>query len=63
MTQYSFPLLTDREIAQCLNELGLNASLELLGKPTFEFVQPIYENLVTQLMGVTRCAAGLLRGR
>lgn len=52
--QYSFPLLNDKEIAQCLHELGMQASLELLAKPTFEFVQPIYENLVTVLMGVSR---------
>ncbi len=54
MSQYSFPLLADKEIAQCLNELGMQASLELLAKPTFEFVQPIYENLVTVLKGVSR---------
>lgn len=54
MSQYSFPLLSDKEIAQCLDELGLQASLELLAKPTFEFVQPIYESLVTVLMGVSR---------
>jgi hypothetical protein len=52
--QYSFPLLQDKEIAHCLNELGMQASTELLAKPTFEFVQPIYENLVTVLMEVTR---------
>ena len=55
MSQYSFPILTDREVAQCLNELGMNATAEQLGKPTFEFVQPIYENLLTALMGITRC--------
>jgi hypothetical protein len=54
MSHYSFPILSDREVAQCLNELGLNASIELLSKPTFEFVQPIYENLVAALMGISR---------
>ena len=54
MAQYSFPILTDREVAQCLNELGMSATLEQLSKPTYEFVQPIYENLVTALTGVTR---------
>lgn len=54
MSQYSFPILSDKEVAQCLNELGMNASLEQLSKPTFEFVQPIYENLVTALTGVSR---------
>lgn len=54
MSHYSFPILSDREVAQCLNELGLSASIELLSKPTFEFVQPIYENLVAALMGISR---------
>lgn len=54
MAQYSFPILAEREIAMCLNELGMNATVEQLNKPTFEFVQPIYENLVTALMGISR---------
>ena len=52
--QYSFPLLSDKDIGQCMNELGLSVSQELLAKPTFEFVQPLYEHLVTVLMGVSR---------
>ncbi len=55
MSQFSFPILADKEVALCLNELGMNATLEQLTKPTFEFVQPIYENLVTALTGITRC--------
>ena len=55
--QYSFPILSDKEVSQCLHELGMNASVDQLSKPTFEFVQPIYENLVTALLGVTRCAS------
>ena len=58
----TFPLLSEREITQCLIELGMNASVELLQKPSFEFVQPIYENLVTALVGVTRCG-GRARSR
>lgn len=54
MSQYSFPILTDREVAQCLNELGMTYSIEQLSKPTFELVHPIYENLVTALVGITR---------
>ncbi len=54
MSQYSFPILTDKEVAQCLTELGMVATVDLLSKPTYEFVQPVYENLVTALMGVTR---------
>ena len=46
--------MTEREVAQCLNELGMTATVEQLSKPTFEFAQPIYELLVTALMGITR---------
>ena len=56
MSQYSFPILSDREVAQCLNELGMSATVEQLNKPAYEFVQPIYENLVTALTGISRCA-------
>lgn len=52
--QYSFPILSDREVAQCLHELGMMATVEQLSKPTYEFVQPIYESLVTALTGMTR---------
>ena len=54
MSHYSFPILSDREVAQCLHELGMTASVEQLAKPTYEFVQPIYETLVTALTGITR---------
>jgi hypothetical protein len=54
MSQYSFPVLSDKEILQCLNEMGISATAELLNKPTFEFVHPMYENLITALMGVSR---------
>jgi hypothetical protein len=54
MSQYSFPTLTDRELVQCLNELGIPATVEQLSKPTYEFVQLVYEFLVTALTGRTR---------
>eukprot|EP00890_Picochlorum_soloecismus_P000917 jgi/Picsp_1/1826/NSC_05293-R1_protein len=54
MSNYSFPILSEREICQCLHELGMSASVEHLSKPTYEFVQPVYENLVTLLCGVSR---------
>lgn len=56
MSQYSFPILSDKEICQCLGELGMTVSTDALSRPTPEFVQPIYEMLITALMGVTRCA-------
>jgi hypothetical protein len=57
-TTYSFPVLMDRELLACLHELGMSATAEQLANPTFEFVQPVFENLVTALTGTTRCARG-----
>jgi hypothetical protein len=54
MSHYSFPILSEREVAQCLHELGMAATVDQLIKPTYELVQPIYENLVTALTGITR---------
>jgi kinetochore protein Nuf2 len=54
MSHYSFPVLNDKELVQCLTELAMNCTMDQLNKPTYEFVLPIYENLVTALMGVTR---------
>ncbi|KAI7843287.1 hypothetical protein COHA_003119 [Chlorella ohadii] len=56
MSQPAFgtPLFAEKDIIIFLSELGMSASAEHLGKPTYEFVQPIFENLVTALMGVTR---------
>lgn len=54
MSQFGTPLFAEKDICIFLSELGMTASTEQLGKPTFELVQPIYENLVTALTGVTR---------
>lgn len=53
---FGTPLFAEKDICIFLSELGMSCSTEQLQKPTYEFVQPIYENLVTALMGVTRCA-------
>jgi hypothetical protein len=58
MSQFGTPLFSEKDICIFLSELGMSASADQLGKPSFEFVQPIYENLVTALTGVTRRAAG-----
>jgi hypothetical protein len=54
MSQFGTPLFSEKDISIFLSELGMTASAEQLAKPTFEFVQPIFENLVTALTGVTR---------
>ena len=52
---YSFPVLSERDIVQCLHELGQSkVTIEQIQKPTYEIVQHIYENLVVSLCGVTR---------
>lgn len=58
MSQPAFgtPLFAEKDIIIFLSELGMSAAAEQLAKPSYEFVQPIFENLVTALMGVTRCA-------
>ena len=50
---YSFPILSEKEIVQCLHELGMKATVEQIQKPTYEIVQHIFENLVVLLCGVT----------
>jgi kinetochore protein Nuf2 len=51
---YSFPILSEKEIVQCLHELGMKTTVEQIQKPTYEIVQHIFENLVVLLCGVTR---------
>ena len=51
---YSFPMLETQEILGCLAELDIPFSEASLMKPTFEFVRPLYEALVSMLVGVTR---------
>lgn len=54
MSHYSFPVLGERDVVLCLHEFGAKTTVEQLAKPTYEFVQPLYENLVIDLCGVTR---------
>lgn len=54
MSQFGTPLFAEKDICIFLSELGMTANAEQLQKPSFEFVQPIFENLVMALMGVTR---------
>lgn len=55
MSQFSFPVLNNSEILACLAELDLTLTEAQLLKPTYETVRPVYESLVTMLMGITRC--------
>lgn len=54
MSQFSFPLLSEREICHSLGELGMNVGPDHFSKPSYELVQPVYENLVSVLVGVSR---------
>lgn len=52
---FSYPILSERDIVQCLHELGLTKiNSEQLQKPTYETVQYIFENLVVSLCGISR---------
>ena len=53
---YSYPLLGNRELIQCLGELGLDFNEEKLTKPEFEQVAKLFEGVVLAVMGVTRRA-------
>ena len=54
MTSFSFPILANRELIQCLSELGLEFSEAQLTKPEFEPVAKLFEGIVLSVMGVTR---------
>jgi kinetochore protein Nuf2 len=51
---YSFPILDNQELLACLAELDIPFSEATLMKPSYESVRPLYESLVTMLVGVTR---------
>ena len=51
---YSFPILADHDLLPCLKEMDLQLSAASLAKPTPELVKPLYETIVTTLMGITR---------
>lgn len=61
MSTYSFPLLDNSEILACLAELDIPFSEANLLKPTYEVVKPLYETLVTMLVGVSRYDASFQR--
>ena len=55
--QFMFPLLSEKEIVQCLHEIGMRTvTVDHVVKPTYETVQPIYETLVCMLCGISRYA-------
>jgi hypothetical protein len=39
-----------------MKEMDLQLSAATLAKPTPEVVRPIYESVITTLMGITRCS-------
>lgn len=56
---FSFPILSDAELLPCLKDMELPLNAAGLAKPTPELVRPVYESVVTTLVGVTRCALAL----
>lgn len=51
---FSFPVLNDAELLPCLREMDVPISAAQLAKPTYEVIRPVFEAVVTLLMGVTR---------
>ena len=54
MSQYSFPILQNKEILLCLQELQMAATEEDLLKPTPVKVQTIYAQFIELLLGEKR---------
>lgn len=56
--QFSFPVLERKEILSCLSaDAGITLEEQHLVKPSMETVWPVYESLVLNIMGITRCDA------
>lgn len=53
---YSFPILSDQELLPCLKELNVQLSAVQLSKPTQEIVKPLYDSIISSLMGISRSA-------
>jgi hypothetical protein len=60
--QFSFPVLQDEELLPCLEEMEIPISAAQLAKPTYEVIAPIFENILINLTGITRCVAALSGG-
>ena len=61
MQHFSFPMLLPEEITSYLiADAGIVLEERHLLKPTTEAVWPVYENLVLNIMGMTRCAQHFL---
>ena len=52
--KYSFPILRNAEILQCLQDLQISFAEEDLTKPTPQRIMQLYETFTDFLMGVTR---------
>ena len=55
-SQFSFPVLENDELLHCLSDMDVQLDAAQLAKPTYEAVRPMFEQLVIELTGVTRCA-------
>ena len=51
VSQYSFPTLENREILECMSELGCSISEEQLTKPTPDHIMRVMEQLLDLFMG------------
>lgn len=52
VTKDAFPYLDTREITSCLLECDFNVSLELIAKPTSDFIIRLYTHFLETFMGI-----------
>lgn len=57
MSNFSFPLLSDQDLIPNLRSMGFPLTIAQLSKPTYEIVKPLFEEMIKELMGITRWAA------
>lgn len=50
----SYPVLDNKQLLTCLNEMDVKLTAEQLMKPTPDVVRNAYEHLVTMLLGVEK---------
>jgi hypothetical protein len=50
----TFPILTEREIVECLIQMGLSITLADLQEPKARTMSSLFQSFVDQLMGVSK---------
>lgn len=48
----SYPILDNKQLLTCLNEMDVKLTADQLTKPTPDVVRKVFDQLVTMLLGV-----------